>query len=83
MLLPGGMAIAAPVIMGLIDKGALAGMLTGALACGIMLGLQTANSGGAMDNEWYDVCRSRALPHLFTKMRDRWETARWALEARM
>ena len=28
----------------------LAGVLTGALACGIMLGLQTANSGGAMDN---------------------------------
>ncbi len=50
MLLPGAMAMAAPVIMGLIDKGALAGMLTGALACGIMLGLQTANSGGAMDN---------------------------------
>ena len=50
MLLPGGMAILAPIIMGLIDKNALAGMLTGALACGIMLGLQTANSGGAMDN---------------------------------
>jgi K(+)-stimulated pyrophosphate-energized sodium pump len=50
MLLPGALAILAPVIMGFIDKGALAGMLTGALCCGIMLGLQTANSGGAMDN---------------------------------
>lgn len=50
MLLPGGMAILVPIVIGLIDKNMLAGVLTGALGCGIMLGLQTANSGGAMDN---------------------------------
>ena len=51
MLLPGGAAIAAPVIMGLtLGPKALAGMLIGSLASGLMLGIQMANSGGAMDN---------------------------------
>jgi len=51
MLLPGGLAIAMPVVMGfLLGPGGLAGMLVGAIATGVMLGIQTANSGGAMDN---------------------------------
>ncbi|MBN1352275.1 sodium-translocating pyrophosphatase [candidate division KSB1 bacterium] len=50
MLLPGSMAIVVPVIVGLLDKRALAGLLVGALASGLMLGIQMANSGGAMDN---------------------------------
>ncbi len=52
MLLPGGLAILFPVIIGFSPLGTagLAGMLVGAIATGVMLGIQTANSGGAMDN---------------------------------
>jgi K(+)-stimulated pyrophosphate-energized sodium pump len=51
MLLPGAMALAAPVIIGFaVGPDALAGMLVGALVTGLVLGIQTANSGGAMDN---------------------------------
>ncbi len=52
MLLPGGLAIVVPVIIGFSPLGpeGLAGMLVGAIATGVMLGIQTANSGGAMDN---------------------------------
>ena len=51
MLLPGGLAILFPVIIGfLLGASGLAGMLVGAIATGVMLGIQTANSGGAMDN---------------------------------
>lgn len=51
MLLPGALAILVPVAMGLLlGAEALAGMLVGAIATGVMLGIQTANSGGAMDN---------------------------------
>jgi len=51
MLLPGSMAIITPVIIGLVlGPHALAGLLVGALVTGVMLGIQMANSGGAMDN---------------------------------
>jgi K(+)-stimulated pyrophosphate-energized sodium pump len=51
MLLPGGLAIIFPVAMGFIlGAEGLAGFLVGAIATGVMLGIQTANSGGAMDN---------------------------------
>jgi K(+)-stimulated pyrophosphate-energized sodium pump len=51
MLVPGGIAIAAPVVMGFVlGPQGLAGMLIGALIVGVMLGIQMANSGGAMDN---------------------------------
>ncbi len=51
MLLPGIMAIMVPVVVGLVlGREALAGLLVGALVTGVMLGIQTANSGGAMDN---------------------------------
>ena len=51
MLLPGAMAILFPVIIGFsLQAEGLAGMLVGAIATGVMLGIQTANSGGAMDN---------------------------------
>jgi K(+)-stimulated pyrophosphate-energized sodium pump len=51
MLVPGGLAIAFPVIIGFaLNAEGLAGFLVGAIATGVMLGLQTANSGGAMDN---------------------------------
>ena len=51
MLLPGAMAIVVPVAIGLLlGPKALAGLLVGALISGLMLGIQMANSGGAMDN---------------------------------
>lgn len=51
MLIPGSMAIITPVAIGLIlGPHALAGLLVGALITGVMLGIQMANSGGAMDN---------------------------------
>ncbi len=51
MLLPGGMAILTPVVVGFVlGAQGLAGVLVGAIATGVMLGIQTANSGGAMDN---------------------------------
>ncbi|MFQ6114420.1 MAG: sodium-translocating pyrophosphatase, partial [bacterium] len=51
MLVPGILAISTPVIVGLaLGPHALAGLLIGALVTGVMLGIQMANSGGAMDN---------------------------------
>ncbi len=50
MLVPGGMAIVVPILVGFYSKEALAGVLVGAMVSGIMLGVQMANSGGAMDN---------------------------------
>ena len=51
MLVPGIIAILAPVVIGfVIGPQGLAGMLIGALVTGVMLGIQMANSGGAMDN---------------------------------
>ncbi len=51
MLLPGSLAIVTPVLVGLLlGPDALAGLLVGALVTGVMLGIQMANSGGALDN---------------------------------
>ncbi len=51
MLLPGTLAILTPLVVGLVfGKEVLAGVLIGSLVSGLMLGIQMANSGGAMDN---------------------------------
>ena len=51
MLLPGGVAIALPVLVGFIlGAEMLTGVLIGALISGLMIGIQMANAGGAMDN---------------------------------
>ncbi len=51
MMLPGILVIVVPVITGLsIGAEGLAGVLTGSLITGVMLGIQNANAGGAMDN---------------------------------
>jgi len=51
MLLPGLLVIVFPVVVGFVlGAEGLAGMLVGAIATGVMLGIQMANSGGAMDN---------------------------------
>ena len=51
MLLPGLTAILVPPVIGfLLGAEALAGLLVGSLVSGLCLGIQSANSGGAMDN---------------------------------
>ncbi|MDU9375872.1 putative K(+)-stimulated pyrophosphate-energized sodium pump [Methanocorpusculaceae archaeon Sp1] len=51
MILPGVIAILAPIIVGLIlGPLALGGLLVGALVTGVLLALTMANSGGAWDN---------------------------------
>jgi len=51
MMLPGILAIVIPISIGFIlGPVALGGFLVGALVVGLPLGIQTANSGAAMDN---------------------------------
>lgn len=51
MLLPGVMAIIAPLLIGvLLGVEALGGLLVGSLASGVMMAIFMANAGGAWDN---------------------------------
>ena len=51
MLLPGIMAVVAPLLVGLLlGADALAGLLAGSLVTGVMLAMFMSNSGGAWDN---------------------------------
>ena len=51
MVLPGLIAISAPVLMGLLlGPQALGGMLAGATLTGVLMALFMANAGGAWDN---------------------------------
>ena len=51
MILPGLLAIIAPILVGVIlGPNALGGMLIGAVLVGVLLAIQMANSGGAWDN---------------------------------
>ena len=50
MLVPGALAIAAPLVIGFIDLDALGGFLAGALVSGFALAIFMANAGGAWDN---------------------------------
>ena len=51
MVLPGILAIVAPVIVGVVlGAAALGGMLIGAIATGFLLAIMMANAGGAWDN---------------------------------
>ncbi len=51
MVVPGLMAIVAPLFVGIImGKAALGGLLAGALAAGVLLAIMMANAGGAWDN---------------------------------
>ena len=51
MILPGLMAIAAPLAVGIVmGTEALGGMLAGALSSGVLLAIMMSNAGGAWDN---------------------------------
>ena len=51
MMLPGLMAVAAPLLCGVIlGSSALGGLLAGALVTGVLMAIFMANSGGAWDN---------------------------------
>lgn len=51
MVLPGVIAIVAPILVGLVlGKAALGGLLVGSLGAGFMLAITMANAGGAWDN---------------------------------
>jgi K(+)-stimulated pyrophosphate-energized sodium pump len=50
MLVPGGLAVAVPLVIGLVDVDALGGFLAGALVTGFCLAIFMANAGGAWDN---------------------------------
>lgn len=51
MIVPGGMAIVAPLAVGIVlGPAALGGLLAGALSAGVLLAIMMANAGGAWDN---------------------------------
>jgi K(+)-stimulated pyrophosphate-energized sodium pump len=50
MVLPGVMAVGAPIIVGMWSVHALGGLLAGALVTGVMMAIFMANAGGAWDN---------------------------------
>ncbi|MDF1544679.1 MAG: sodium-translocating pyrophosphatase [bacterium] len=51
MILPGVIAVSAPIIIGsILGKEALGGMLAGSTMSGVMMALMMANAGGAWDN---------------------------------
>jgi K(+)-stimulated pyrophosphate-energized sodium pump len=51
MVMPGLLAVLAPIVMGMVfGRNAVGGLLAGALAAGVMMALFMANAGGAWDN---------------------------------
>ncbi len=50
MIVPGSLAVAVPVLVGLISPNALGGLLVGCLISGVCMAIFQANAGGAWDN---------------------------------
>ena len=50
MIIPGALAVVAPLVTGFISVDALGGLLAGALVTGFALAIFMANAGGAWDN---------------------------------
>jgi K(+)-stimulated pyrophosphate-energized sodium pump len=50
MVVPGGLAVIVPLVVGFISVDALGGLLAGALVTGFALAIFMANAGGAWDN---------------------------------
>lgn len=65
MLLPGSIAVIAPVFVGFaLGPSALAGLLTGSLAVGATMSLFMANAGGAWDNAKKYIEKGKLVGHL-------------------
>ncbi|OGO76492.1 MAG: sodium-translocating pyrophosphatase [Clostridiales bacterium GWB2_37_7] len=50
MIVPGLLAVIVPIAVGIYDKGALGGLIAGAVVTGVLLATMMANAGGAWDN---------------------------------
>ncbi len=50
MVVPGAIAVAVPIVAGVINLSMLAGLLAGALVTGFLMAVFMANAGGAWDN---------------------------------
>jgi len=50
MILPGVLAVAIPILLGILNLEILAGFLAGAVVSGFLLAIMMANAGGAWDN---------------------------------
>jgi len=50
MVVPGAIAVAVPILVGIVDLSLLAGLLAGALVTGFLMAVFMANAGGAWDN---------------------------------
>jgi K(+)-stimulated pyrophosphate-energized sodium pump len=50
MIIPGGLAVVVPLVIGFVSVDALGGFLAGALVVGFCLAIFMANAGGAWDN---------------------------------
>ncbi|MCL2748241.1 MAG: sodium-translocating pyrophosphatase [Oscillospiraceae bacterium] len=50
MIIPGLLAVACPIVLGLIDTAMLGGFIAGAVLTGVLLAVTMANAGGAWDN---------------------------------
>ncbi len=50
MIIPGGLAVVVPLVIGFINVNALGGFLAGALVSGFALAIYMSNAGGAWDN---------------------------------
>ena len=50
MLIPGGLAVVVPLVVGFISVNALGGLLAGVLVTGFSIAIFLANAGGAWDN---------------------------------
>ncbi|PKQ38547.1 MAG: sodium-translocating pyrophosphatase [Actinobacteria bacterium HGW-Actinobacteria-1] len=50
MVVPGAIAVAVPIVVGILNLSLLAGLLAGALVTGFLLAVFMANAGGAWDN---------------------------------
>ena len=50
MILPGVLALAAPVLVGFYDKNMLGGLLVGVTVSGVLMAIFQSNAGGAWDN---------------------------------
>jgi K(+)-stimulated pyrophosphate-energized sodium pump len=82
MILPGTVAVLAPVVVGYFSVLALGGMLAGATVVGVMMALFMANAGGAWDNAKKYIEGARTAARAPSPTRPPWSATRWATRSR-